>query len=568
MAGDPITVAVIGTSLRATAWEMSAALQRSSHSPIIREMLDYSCAVFTATGEMVAQDELIPAFLGAMASTMPWVIEEAARGELREGDAFMANDPYRGGTHTPDIQVFVPVMKDGELVAWCGNIAHHADLGGTNPGTEGYANRSIFEEGLRIPPIRFVEDGRSNDAVLKLIGNNIRDPESTAGDLRAQLAAARLGQRRMQELIERWGSGVLTLAMDEVLDQAERRVSAAIAARPDGRAEAEGWLDDDGIGSDPVRMVVAVEVRGDRVAVDMTGTDAQMAGGLNMSEAATKAAIFFAVKAIFDPDAPQSSAAFRRIDVELPKGSMANPDFPAAVSLRHLAVQRLADTLIQAFGKLYPDLEMAGTFVGFTSLAAGCRHPRTGTETVIQDDLGGGMGAHSAGDGLDTVDVFLSNVAMLPAEICELQYPVRIVTTELIPDSAGAGEYRGGLGMRRVYEFLDDADGVFYTEQSRDEFAPRGVRGGLPGTPARLRLERADGSSLDITKTRQLVHRGDRLVVETGAGGGYGDPRKRQRSAVLRDLQEEKISERSAREVYGVDRDAAIQTKETVSEAG
>jgi N-methylhydantoinase B len=566
MTTDPITVAVIGSSLRATAWEMSAALRRSSHSPIIREMLDYSCAVFTPTGEMVAQDELIPAFLGAMASTMPFVIEEAERGEIHEGDAFMANDPYLGGTHTPDIQVFVPVLHDGRLAAWCGNIAHHADLGGTNPGTEGYANRSIFEEGVRIPPIRFVDQGRINTAVLKLIENNIREPHSTAGDLRAQLAAARLGQRRMQELIARYDAPTVASSMDEVLDQAERRIAAAIAERPDGRAEAEGWLDDDGIGSDPVRIAVAIEVRGDRVAVDLTGTDPQMAGGLNMSETAAKAAVFFAVKAIFDPDAPQSSAPFRRIDIVLPKGSMANPEFPAAVSLRHLAVQRTADTLIHAFGKLYPDLAMAGTFVGFTSLAAEGRHPRLGTETVIQDDLGGGMGAHAAGDGLDAVDVFLSNVAMLPAEICELQYPVRIVSTELVPDSAGAGEFRGGLGMRRIYEFLDDADGIFYTEQSRDQFAPQGANGGLPGTAARLTLERADGSVVQITKTRELVHRGDRLVVVTGAGGGYGDPRRRQRSAVLRDLKEEKISERTAREVYGVepDRAAATQAKETV----
>jgi N-methylhydantoinase B len=566
MTTDPITVAVIGSSLRATAWEMSAALRRSSHSPIIREMLDYSCAVFTPTGEMVAQDELIPAFLGAMASTMPFVIEEAERGEIHEGDAFMANDPYLGGTHTPDIQVFVPVLHDGRLAAWCGNIAHHADLGGTNPGTEGYANRSIFEEGVRIPPIRFVDQGRINTAVLKLIENNIREPHSTAGDLRAQLAAARLGQRRMQELIARYDAPTVASSMDEVLDQAERRIAAAIAERPDGRAEAEGWLDDDGIGSDPVRIAVAIEVRGDRVAVDLTGTDPQMAGGLNMSETAAKAAVFFAVKAIFDPDAPQSSAPFRRIDIVLPKGSMANPEFPAAVSLRHLAVQRTADTLIHAFGKLYPDLAMAGTFVGFTSLAAEGRHPRLGTETVIQDDLGGGMGAHAAGDGLDAVDVFLSNVAMLPAEICELQYPVRIVSTELVPDSAGAGEYRGGLGMRRIYEFLDDADGIFYTEQSRDQFAPQGANGGLPGTAARLTLERADGSVVQITKTRELVHRGDRLVVVTGAGGGYGDPRRRQRSAVLRDLKEEKISERTAREVYGVepDRAGATQAKETV----
>jgi N-methylhydantoinase B len=277
-----------------------------------------------------------------------------------------------------------------------------------------------------------------------------------------------------------------------------------------------------------------------------------MAGGMNMSQTAAKAAIFFAVKAVFDPDAPQSGAPLRRIDVELPEGSLANPRFPAAVSLRHLVVQRTADTLLRAFGELYPDLAIAGSFVGFSSLAAGCRHPRFGHATVIQDDLGGGMGGHPGGDGLDAVDVYLSNVAMLPAEICELEYPVRILCTELVPDSGGPGEHRGGLGMRRVYEFLDDADGIFYTEQSRDPFAPHGIAGGLPGTAAKLLLERADGTTVEVAKERISVQRGDRLVVVTGGGGGYGDPHRRGREAVMGDVREGKVSERAARETYGL----------------
>lgn len=550
---DPITVAVISSALKATSSEMSEALRRSSHSPIIREMLDYSCALFTGEGETVAQDDLIPAFLGTMASTLPWVIDSVAPEDINEGDAFMANDPYMGGTHTPDIQIHVPVLHEGRVVAWCGNIAHHSDVGGTNPGTEGFANTSIFEEGLRIPPIRLMRGGVMNDDVLDLIKNNIRDPESTAGDLRAQLAAARLGQRRMRELIERYGVELVTSSMKTSLDQSETRIRAAISDRRDGTASAEGWLDDDGLGSDPIKLAVSVEVAGDSVKVDLTGTDDQMAGGLNMAEAASRAAIIFAIKAVFDPTGPHDGGVIRAVECVLPKGSMVNPEYPAALSLRHLGVQRLADTLINALGKLYPDLATAGSFVGFTSLAASLRHPRVGTEVIIQDDLGGGMGGHSEGDGLDAVDVYLGNVQMLPAEICELQYPVRIGTTELVPDSGGPGEFRGGLGLRRIYEFLDESDGVFYSEQTRDQFAPFGIQGGEPGTAASLTVERANGKVETISKQRLQLSEGDRVISTTSGGGGYGDPRRRERSSVARDLEEGKITARVARDIYGLD---------------
>jgi len=549
---DPITVAVVDSALRAIAWEMSEALRRSSHSPIIREMYDYSCAVFTPAGETVAQDELIPAFLGAMAATMPFVVRECEADTAVPGVAFMTNDPYRGGTHTPDIQVFVPVLHEGRLVAWCGNIAHHSDLGGTNPGTEGYANRSIFEEGLRIPPIRFATADGIDPAILRLLETNVRDPISGAGDLRAQLAAARLGRRRMGELIERYGPDTLGAAMASVLDASERGIRAAVSERPDGTGHAEGWLDDDGLGGEPVRIAASVSVTGDRVGVDLTGTSGQLAGGMNMSETAARAAIYFVVKALFLPDAPQNGAVLRTVDIVLPEGSLANPRFPAAVSLRHLAVQRLADTLIRAFSGLYPDLEVGGSFIGFSSLAAACRHPRLGNPVVIQDDLGGGMGGHAGGDGLSAVDVYLGNVQQLPAEMCEQQYPVRITETELVRDSGGPGRFRGGLGIRRVYEFLDEADGVFYSEQTLERFAPHGVHGGHAGTAARLVIERADGTEVEVTKRRLTVGPGDRLVVVTGGGGGFGDPRERDRAAVLADLREERVGVEAAARVYGL----------------
>ncbi len=239
---------------------------------------------------------------------------------------------------------------------------------------------------------------------------------------------------------------------------------------------------------------------------------------------------------------------------------MANPNFPAAVSLRHLGVLRLADTLINAFGKLYPDLATAGSFVGFSSMAASVRHPRVGSEVIIQDDLGGGMGAHSSGDGLDAVDIHLGNVQQLPAEICELQYPVRLAATELVPDSGGPGEFRGGLGMRRVYEFLDDGDGVFYSEQTRDQFAPFGLMGGESGTAASLVVERSNGKVEHISKARLQLAPGDRVVTTTSGGGGFGDPRRRERSAVIRDLEEGKITARAAQDTYGLDMLSAAAT--------
>jgi N-methylhydantoinase B len=549
---NQITVAVIGSALRATAWEMSEALRRSSHSPIIREMLDFSCALFTPKGEIVAQDDLIPAFLGAMSQTVTHVIEEASNFELSDGDAFMANDPHKGGTHTPDIQVFSPIVIDGKVIAWCGTIAHHVDVGGPNPGTEGYTNRSIFEEGVVIPPLRYIEDGVVNESMLRLIENNIREPRATRGDLRAQLAALRLGQRRMRELIERYGHETVSEAMTEILDQAERRIAAAISARPDGTAFAEGWLDDDGNGSDPVRIAATVEVKGSRVRVDLTGTDAQVQSGMNMSKTACTAAILYAIKATFDPEASHTGAPLRVIDINLPEGSLANPRFPAAVSLRHLAAMRLCDVMLRALGELYPDSVCGGTFVGFSSLAAECRHPRYGHPTVIQDDLGGGMGAHSAGDGVNAVDVHLGNVAMLPAEMCEMEYPIRILCTELVPDSGGPGEFRGGLGLKRVYEFLDDADSLIYTEQTLTTFAPAGVLGGRPGQPAQMSVERADGEVIPISKKRMSVVKGDRLITITGGGGGYGDPLRRSHDLVAKDVREGRVSARMAAEVYGL----------------
>ncbi|MEG6508380.1 hydantoinase B/oxoprolinase family protein [Methyloligella sp. 2.7D] len=550
---DQVTVAVIGSAFRATVGEMGEALRRSSHSPIIREMFDYSCAIFTAEGDTVAQDDVIPALLNSMVMALPELLKENPLPTIKPGDIFIGNDPYRGCTHTPDIHLFAPVFADGKLVAWVGNLAHHADIGGTNPGTEGFANRSVFEEGLRFPYVKLFEEGKACEPLFRYIENNVRDPRSSLGDLRAQVAAAKLGVRRMDALIEKYGASVIGSAMTERIDQSERRVRAAIAACPDGKSNAVGYLDDDGCGGEPVRIEISVEIKGDEIVVDFTGTGPQMEGGMNASSTAAMAAVMFAVKAGFDADGEQTAGSLRPITMILPEGSAVNPRFPAAVSLRHLAAQRVCDTLIRALAEINPKLESAGAFVGFSSMAAECRHPRSNLPVVMSDDLGGGLGGHTGGDGLSAVDTYLGNVGILPMEICELQYPIRIGTTELAVDSAGVGEYRGGLGIRRVYEFLDTCDVVFYTEQTNPEFAPWGKAGGRPGRPAKLILERADGSTMDIHKNRVLVQAGDKLIAVTGGGGGYGDPKARDKAAIARDLREGKITAEAVKETYGIE---------------
>lgn len=548
---DPITVAVIGSSMFATTQEMGEALRRSSHSPIIREMLDYSCAIFTAGGEVVAQDELIPALLGSITTAMPILLAEVPPETIEPGDIFIGNDPYRGVSHTPDIHLFAPVFAGDRIVAWCGDVAHHNDIGGTNPGTEGFANESVFEEGFRFTNVKIVEAGKLCEPLFRCFVETTRDPAASRGDLRAQIAAVRLGVRRVEGLIAKYGAEVLTEAMDVRLAQSERRMRAMIAQCPDARGNAVGHLDNDGISNDPVRIEVTVEVKGDEVIVDFTGSAPQMAGGLNSSRAATTAAILFATKAAFDPTSDSTGGNFRPIRTILPEGSAVNPNFPAAVSLRHLTEQRISDTLVRALAQIVPGLETAGSFVGFSSLAAATRHPRTRLPVVMADDLGGGTGGNRRGDGLDSVDTYLGNVGILPAEVCEREYPIRILETEYVTDSGGAGQHRGGLGIRRTYEFLDHCQCVFYTEQSNPEFGAWGVEGGQTGQPARLTLLRADGTTVPVGKMRVDVAPGDRLVTITGGGGGFGEPGRRDPAAIADDLRQGKVSPQAARDIYG-----------------
>ena len=535
---------VIAGGLHGVALEMSEVLHRSAYSPVIREMLDFSCALLDADGRTVAQADDIPAQLGAMSHIVEWIQREYPRATWKTGDVFLVNHPYRGGAHTPDVFAFSPLFLDGGLTAWAGTCAHHVDFGGRNPGTEGADNRTIFEEGLLLPCVRAMRAGRPVDEVWRMIEANVREPATTLGDLRAQLAALATGGRRLEELASRFGRDHLVDGMQQLQDYTERFLRSELERLPDGVGESEAFMDDDGVGGPPVRIRVRVEKRADRIVVDLSGADAQRDGGMNVPIVSTEATVYYAVRSAVGGDVPVNDGFFRPIRIIAPEGTCLNPRFPAAVSVRHLTCQRLADTLLLALGGLMPDRIAAGSFAGFFSIMAAGPSPASGDTVVLQDILGGGGGGRRDLDGLDAIDTHVSNCGLLSAEVCETMYPWRVERTELITNSGGAGRFRGGLGLRRSYRSLADQPTVLYVDQTNPAFAPAGIGGGRPGRPVTLRI---NGRRV-ATKSTLLVTAGTEIVVETAGGGGWGAPAERDPDALGTDLREGVITAAAARD--------------------
>jgi N-methylhydantoinase B len=527
VSADAVTQEILANAFTSVAEEMAVVEYRSSFSPIIREMLDFNCGVFDAQGRMVAHSEQIPAQLGLMQFALQAALARQPEGEgLAPGDAILTNHPYMGGTHTPDLQVFIPAHHDGALVGYTGSIAHHIDIGGRVPGTESAQSTELFQEGLIFPAIKLVERGVRNGPLYDLIAANVRDPAATLGDLNAQLAACKRGAGRLAELCDRHGRAGVTDAMEACIDRTAARAAATFASWPEHVVEATGHLDDGGFeGTPPVAISVAVAVRDGVLEVDLTGTDDQVPAGVNVPLASAHAAVYFAVRCF--AGLPQNAGLTRQIRVKTRKGSLLDPDFPAALSARHLAVQRLADLMVQALGDLLPDRAVAASHVSFPAFVFQAVDPRVGRMTLIADILGGGGGARRAAPGDHGIDTYTSNCAILPAEIAELEYPWRIVRTELVDGSGGAGAQPGGLGLRRDYELLaDQAEGMYYVEQKDPRFVPAGRAGGGPGKPGHVTLRRAGAADEEELPGKGYVHmrRGDVISFVSAGGGGYGAP--------------------------------------------
>jgi N-methylhydantoinase B len=522
---DPVTQEILASAFHHIAEEMAVVEYRSSYSPIIREMLDFNCGLFTADGRMVANSEQIPAQLGLMQFALESVLEKWGT-DVAPGDAFLTNHPYMGGTHTPDLQVFTPLHHEGEVVAWAGSIAHHIDIGGRFPGTESAQCTELFQEGLIFPALKLVEADRRVRALYDLIAANVRDPASTLGDLDAQLAACRRGTARVAELFAAHGAATALAGMESLLENTARRAEAAFRSWPQRAVEAEGFLDDAGFeGTPPMRVSVRAHVEEGVLVVDLSGSSDQVGSGMNVPISSAHAGTFFAVRAFLGPDVPQNAGLTSRVRVIAPEGSFFNPRFPAALSARHLAVQRLTDVLVEALGDLLPERRVAASHVSFPALVFQAVDPRSGRLTLLADILGGGGGARKGVPGDDGIDPYCSNCAILPAEIAELEYPWRIERTELVEGSGGAGAARGGLGLRRDYRLLADvSDGMYYVEQTTPEFAARGRDGGRAGSPGAVWVRRAGSERPEALPGKGYIHlrRGDVLSLVGAGGGGFG----------------------------------------------
>lgn len=527
---DPITFELVHAGLVSAAEEMGVVLKRSSYSPIIREMEDFSCALFAADGDLVAQADFIPAQLGAMSLVVRSVLQRWGDG-IRPGDVFVANHPYMGAMHTPDINIIQPVFLRGRLFGWTGATAHHLDVGGVNPGTEGSDLRQLYAEGIVLPPVRLYEESHENRDVFDVLTENVRDPVSTISDLRAQRAACALGERRLLELVDRFSERTVTTAFAQALDVVERATRAALRELPDGEAEAEGFLDDDGRGGPPTRIHARLAKRRDRLTVDLSGTAPQVAGALNVPWASTRAAVVYALRAMVDPSMTTNDGILRPLEIVCPRGTVLNPEHPAAVSVRHNTCQRLADVLVRAFSALWPERSVASSTVTFVGINVSSRSPLTGRASVLSDVIGGGTGAHAHGAGLDGVDTYMANVGLMPVEVAETNYSVRILRTELIEDSQGRGLHDGGRGLRREYQILDRPEiATFYAEQTDDRFPPVGAAGGGDATPSKITVIDPLGRPMDVPQKSTLeLEPGSIVRIETSGGGGYGraDPSSR-----------------------------------------
>jgi N-methylhydantoinase B len=507
---DPVALQVLTGALRAVCEEMGAALVRAAHSANIKERRDASTALFDVNGEMVMQAEHIPVHLGAM----PDAVAAVQSLDHSPGDAWILNDPYRGGTHLPDITVVSPLFSAGRRIGFAAARAHHADVGGRTPGSMPAASTSLEEEGVVIPPTRLARQGKADTELLDNLTAQMRQPHQRQADLRAQLAANRLAAERVDRLVERHGLDVLLGGMAAVLDYAERRTRAALTAMPDGRYSAVDHLEDDVRGPDAVLPIAAtVQISGDSIEVDFEGTAPQSPGNLNCPLAVTKSAVYYVLRVLTDPDIPSSAGAYRPVRVTAPTGSLVNALPPAAVAGGNVETSsRIADVVMAALGHAVPVPAAGQGTMNNLTLGTG--------EFTYYETLGGGQGGCPESDGPSAVHVAMSNTLNTPVEALEREFPLRITTHAIRRGSGGSGRHRGGEGIVREYEALTPMTFSLLTDRRRQ--GPPGHAGGAPGEPGKNRLVRATGEEVDLPgKIEGHLETGDRLRIETPGGGGH-----------------------------------------------
>ena len=520
---DPVELEIVRNILWVVAEEMGGVLQRTAFSPNIKERRDYSCAIFDAEGEAAVMGDHMPVHLGSMPMSVKAVLGDL---DLEPGDVAVLNDPFRGGTHLPDITLVSPVFLEGggwsEADLFVANRAHHSDVGGMAAGSMPLATE-IYQEGLIIPPLKLAAGGRTDEQLLELILANVRTPEERRGDLNAQLAANALGARRLGEIARRYGAERLLEMVAEVQDYAERITRSFIKQIPDGTYTFEDALDDDGVGADPVPIAVRLTVEGDGAAVDFSGSAPQTAGGVNANLAVTLSAVLYVFKAIVGEDVPANGGILRPISLAAPEGSVVNARPPAAVAAGNVETsQRIVDVLLGALHKALPELVPAASAGTMTNVAFGGIDGRTGLPFAYYETVAGGGGAGRGAVGLSGRHSHMTNSLNTPVEAMEHALPIRIERYRLRRGSGGAGRWRGGDGIERAYLALAPITVTLLAD--RHVRPPYGLEGGSPATPGEALVERRGGVETLPSKCRCELEAGETLVVRTPGGGGFGKP--------------------------------------------
>ncbi|MCJ7642940.1 MAG: hydantoinase B/oxoprolinase family protein [Candidatus Aminicenantes bacterium] len=514
---DPIELELFKNIFISISEEMAAVLGRTALSPNIKERKDFSCALFNDRGETLAQGSHIPVHLGAMPLSVRAAMESV---RFEEGDLVILNDPYRGGTHLPDITCVSPVFVRGKLGFFAANRAHHSDVGGMTPGSMPLA-QEIFQEGLIIPPLKLVRKGKIDNDILALILSNVRTPDERRGDILAQVAANGIGRRRLLETIERYGSAKVARYGRLVQDYAERVLRETIRSIPDGTYVFSDVLDDDGISDRPVRIGVEIEVRGDSAVVDFSSSAPQVSGSVNANFAVTCSAVLYVFRSLVSEDIPFNTGLLRPLKIVAPKGLIVNAEFPAATVGGNVETsQRIVDVLLGALAKALPGRVPAASSGTMNNVAFGGRDPVRERSFAYYETIGGGMGASPARDGLSGVHTHMTNSLNTPVEALENYLPVRIRRYGLRPDSGGRGRFKGGEGIVREYEFLVASQLTIISE--RRKFPPYGLEGGRAGAVGKNTLIRKGREMVLGSKINLRVEPGDVLRVETPGGGGYG----------------------------------------------
>ena len=548
---DPITEELFRNAIAAIGDEMVLTIYRTAYSGVLKNIMDYSAALCDAEGRLVAQGLSLPGHLCSIPISLRAVLR-AFGDDVHEGDIFINNDPYDGGMHLPDIFIFRPIFAEGRVIAYAATICHHTDVGGRVPGSNASDSTEIYAEGLRIPPLKLYEAGRENRTLFRMIERNVRLPNRVFGDIRSQLAACEIAARGMADLVARYGADGVRSLMVATMDYSERLTRHCLRELPDGEATFTDWIDDDQIDQGvPIRLVCTIRKRGDTMEVDWTGSSPQVKGAINNTFSYTAAMSFTAVKSVLSLNMPNNDGVFRPVTVIAPEGTIVNGRLPAACAARGLTGFRGTDCAFGALARLYPDRVFAASDGGNTGLTIG-GYDKELNPFIYVDFISGGWGARPWADGLDGNTCMFANMASFSVEVIEAENPLEVLDYEFVPDTGGAGKFRGGMSQRKTWRMLAD-EGILQVRADRQAFRPYGLQGGGPGAFGVNKLDPGLPTEQKLhAKLTMTLRKGQVFRHELPGAGGWGPALDRDLDLVARDLRDGLVTIEGAARDYGV----------------